>query len=107
MPRDSYDNYIPSKADLTVDALTNNEIGQAKNILDVMSVNLMMRKPFEDEFEGGKHEIKAYKISGINGKTKIPYKLSKDKHYMLTWITKNRFGQTDAFQILSEYDLST
>lgn len=27
MPRDSYDNYIPSKADLTVDALTNNEIG--------------------------------------------------------------------------------
>jgi len=99
--------YQLGKASVKLRYLTNNEIGQAKNILDVMSVNLMMRKPFEDEFDGGKHEIKAYKISGVNGKTKIPYKLSKDKHYMLTWVTKNRFGQTDAFQIVSEYDLST
>ena len=99
--------YQLGKASVKLRYLTNNEIGQAKNILDVMSVNLMIRKPFEDEFEGGKHEIKAYKIAGLNGKTKIPYKLSKDKHYMLTWITKNRFGQTDAFQIVSEYDLST
>lgn len=99
--------YQLGKASVKLRYLTNNEIGQAKNILDVMSVNLMMRKPFEDEFEDGSHEIKAYKIAGVNGKSKIPYKLSKDKHYMITWITKNRFGQTDAFQIVSEYDLST
>ena len=30
-----------------------------------------------------------------------------DKHYMITFITKNRFGATDQFQIISEYDLST
>ena len=26
---------------------------------------------------------------------------------MITFITKNRFGVTDQFQIISEYDLST
>ena len=87
--------------------LTNNEIGQAKNILDVFSVNLMMRKPFEDEFPGGSHEIKAYKLAGKNNSSKIPYHLDPDKHYMITFITKNRFGATDQFQIISEYDLST
>lgn len=66
----------------------------------------MMRKPFEDEFPGGSHEIKAYKISDKKN-TKIPYTLKRDKHYMITFITKNRFGDTDRFQIISEYDLST
>ena len=37
----------------------------------------------------------------------IPYHLDPDKHYMITFITKNRFGATDQFQIISEYDLST
>ena len=42
--------YQLGKASVKMRYLTNNEIGQAKNILDVFSVNLMMRKPFEDEF---------------------------------------------------------
>ena len=33
--------------------------------------------------------------------------LDRNKHYMITFITKNRFGATDQFQIISEYDLST
>lgn len=99
--------YQLGKASVKLRYLTNNEIGQAKNILDVLSVNLMMRKPFDDEFEGGNHEIKGYKLTGVNGKTKIPFTLKKDKRYMLTFITKNRFGSTDEFQIISEYDLST
>lgn len=98
--------YQLGKASVKLRYLTNNEIGQAKNILDVFSVNLMMRKPFEDEFPGGSHEIKAYKISDKKN-TKIPYTLKRDKHYMITFITKNRFGDTDRFQIISEYDLST
>lgn len=99
--------YQLGKASVKLRYLTNNEIGQAKNILDVFSVNIMMRKPFEDEFEGGNHEIKGYKLTGINGKTRIPFSLKKDKRYMITFLTKNRFGTTDEFQIISEYDLST
>ena len=78
-----------------------------KSIVDVMSVNLMIRRPFEDEYEGGKHEIIGYRFEGQNGKSKIPFKLKRDKHYMITFIPKNRFGQTDAFQITSEFDFST
>lgn len=99
--------YQLGKASVKLRYLTNNEIGQAKNILDVISVNLMMRKPFEDEYEGGSHEITGYKITGVNGKTKIPFKLKKGTRYMITFIPKNRFGNTDAYQIISEYDLST
>ncbi len=97
--------YQLGKASVKLRYLTNNEIGQAKNILDVFSVNLMMRRPFDDELQGGSHEIKAYKL-GNNKNTKIPYTLTRDKHYMITFITKNRFGVTDQFQIISEYDLS-
>ena len=98
--------YQLSKTAVKLRYLTNNEIGQARNILDVFSVNLMFRRPFDDEFEGEKREIHAYKLAGANGKSKIPVKLKKGKHYMITFVTKNRFGETDAFQIVSEYDLS-
>jgi len=98
--------YQLGKASIKMRYLTNNEIGLGKSIVDVMSVNLMIRKPFEDEYEGGKHEIIGYRFEGKNGKSKIPFKLNRDKHYMIEFIPKNRFCQTDAFQILSEYDLS-
>lgn len=97
--------YQLGKASIKTRYLTNNEIGMAKSIVDVMSVNLMIRRPFEDEYEGGRHEITGYKIEGTK-KSKIPFKLKRDKHYMITFIPKNRFGQTDAFQIISEFDLS-
>lgn len=99
--------YQLGKASIKQRYLTNNEIGMAKNIVDVMSVNLMFRKPFDDEYDGGKHEITAYRLEGANGKTKIPFHLNREKHYMITFIPKNRFGQSDAFQIVSEFDLNT
>lgn len=99
--------YQLGKSSIKMRYLTNNEIGMGKSIVDVMSVNLMIRRPFEDEYEGGKHEIIGYRFDGVNGKSKIPFKLKQGKHYMLTFIPKNRFGQTDAFQIISECDLST
>ena len=99
--------YQLGKASIKLRYLTNNEIGLGKSIVDVMSVNLMIRRPFEDEYEGGKHEITGYRFDGRNSKSKIPFKLKRDKHYMITFIPKNRFGQTDAFQIISEFDFST
>lgn len=99
--------YQLGKNSLKIRHLTNNEIGQAKSIVDVMSVNLMMRRPFEDELEGGKNELICYKLEGKNQKSKIPFKLKRDKNYMITFVTKNRFGNTDSYQIVSECDLST
>lgn len=99
--------YQLGKASIKMRYLTNNEIGMGKSIVDVMSCNLMIRRPFEDEFEGGKQEIIGYRFEGKNGKSKVPFKLKRGKHYMLTFIPKNRFGQTDAFQIISEFDFST
>lgn len=85
---------------------TNNEIGQAKSIVDVMSVNLMLRKPFDDEFRECKNELKCYRLEGKKNLTKIPFRLEKDKEYIIVFITKNRFGATQSFQIVAEYDLS-
>ena len=99
--------YQLGKASIKQRYYTNNEIGLAKSIVDVMSVNMMMRRPFDDEFRGGKRELTCYKLEGKNGKSRIPFLLDKDKHYMITFITKNRFGATDQYQIVSEYNLST
>lgn len=99
--------YQLGKSSIKMRYYTNNEIGLGKSIVDVMSVNLMIRRPLDDEYEGGKREITGYRFEGKNGKSKIPFKLKRDKHYMITFIPKNRFGQTDAFQIISEFDFST
>lgn len=98
--------YQISKSSGKVRHLSNSDIGQGRSIVDVMSCNLMMRRPFEDEYTGEKNELKVFKREGKNGKTKIPIKLDKDKHYMLTFICKNRFGATDEYTIVSECDLS-
>ena len=99
--------YQLGKSSLKMRYLTNNEIGQAKSIVDVMSVNLMMRRPYEDEYEGGSKELTCYRLEGAKNKTKIPFKLKKENNPMITFIVKNRFGATGANQIISECDLST
>ena len=99
--------YQLGKSSLKMRHLTNNEIGQAKSIVDVMSVNLMMRKPFDDEYEGEAKELKCWKFDGKNNATKIMFKLKKEDKPMITFITKNRFGVTDEYQIVSKCNLST
>jgi len=83
-------------------------IGMAKNIVDVASTCLMIRQVYEDEYEGGKHELYVYKIEKRNGniETEIPIKLKKGKNYQLIFIVKNREGSTNSFQIVVEHDLS-
>ena len=98
--------YQLNKASLKQRYLTNHEIGQSKAIVDVMSVNLMMRPPLQDEFKDGKKKLICYKLEGKNGRSKIPFYLDPDKHYMITFKPKNRFGASNDFQIVSECDLS-
>lgn len=98
--------YQLSKSSIKTRHLTNGDIGQGKSIVDTMSCNLLMRRPFDDEFTGEKRELHVYKPEGKNGKSRVAVKLDKNKHYMLTFIGKNRFGSTDEVTIVSECDLS-
>lgn len=99
--------YQLGKSSLKMRYLTNNEIGQAKSIVDVMSCNVCIRRPYEDEYEGGSRELTCYRPEGVNGKTKIPFKLKKEDNPMITFICKNRFGVSGGQQIVSSCDLST
>lgn len=99
--------YQLGKGSLKVRHLTNNDIGQAKSIVDVMSVNIMMRRPFDDEFKNEKNELHCWNPIGENGKSKEMFYLEEKEKYMITFITKNRFGETDTKQIVSKCDLST
>lgn len=99
--------YQLSKTSLKARHLTNADIGQGRSIVDTMSCNLMMRRPFDDEFKGEKRDLKPFYYKGKNDRTTMNYEMDKKKHYMLTFIGKNRFGATDEYAILSECDLST
>lgn len=99
--------YQLGKSSLKMRYLTNNEIGQAKSIVDVMSVNLMMRRPYEDEYEGGSKEIIGYRPDGSDKKSKVAIKLNKKDNPMITFIVKNRFGISGGDQVVSSCDLST
>ena len=85
---------------------TQDNIGMAKNIVDVASTCLMIRSLYNDEYTGEKNELKVFRLEGKNGKTKIPVKLEKNKNYQIIFITKNREGATNDYQIVVEHDLS-
>ena len=76
-------------------------IGIAKNMVDVASQCLMVRTLWQEEKQGGKHEVKVFRLEG---KTKIPVILHEDKNYQAIFIVKNRFGGTDPYQIIVEAD---
>lgn len=84
---------------------TQDNIGLAKNIIDPVSTCIMIRDLLPDEYEGNR-EVKVSRLEGVNGKTKIPVKLDKDKHYQVLFIVKNREGAANQYQIVVEHDLS-
>ncbi len=85
--------------------LTTRNIGMSKNVVDPCSTVLLMRGIREDEKEGGKNELKVYRLEGKNGRTKIPVKIHKDKNYCIIFIDKNREGSTREYQIVAESNL--
>lgn len=84
--------------------LTNADIGVSKGILDIFSLNIFFRRPLQTEFEGGKDELYCYEPIK-NSSSSVEFKLKKDKHYMIGFISKNRHGMSD-IQIISEADFS-
>ena len=85
---------------------TQDNIGMAKNIVDVASTCLMVRQVFSDEYHGEKNALYVYRKEGKNGKSEIPVVLKSDKTYQIIFIVKNREGSTNTYQIVVEHDLS-
>lgn len=85
---------------------TQDNIGMAKNMIDVASTAIMIRDIFDDEMPDGKNSLKVYRLEGKNGKSKIPVTLNADKNYQIVFIVKNREGSSNQFQIVIEHDLS-
>jgi replicative DNA helicase len=87
--------------------LSSNNIGMAKNVLDVASVALLQRRLRNDEYPGEKNEIKAWEPLGgsiLSGKEIL---LDQNKKYIVIFIEKNRNGRSQEFQILAEQELGT
>lgn len=83
---------------------TQNNIGMAKNIVDVASTCIMIRDIFEDEYDGCKNALYVYRPEGKN--SKIVQNLTKDKKYQVFFIVKNQEGAANAYQIVAEHDKS-
>lgn len=82
---------------------TQENIGMAKNIVDPASTCIMLRNLYDDEYTGESKEIRVFKLEG---KSKIPVRLDKDKKYQILFIVKNREGAANNFQIVIEHDMS-
>lgn len=83
---------------------TQNNIGMAKNIVDVASTCIMIRDIFEDEYDGGKNALYVYRPEGKG--SKIVQNLTKDKKYQVFFIVKNQEGAANQYQIVAEHDKS-
>lgn len=83
---------------------TQNNIGMAKNIVDVASTCIMIRDIFEDEYDGGKNALHVYRPEGKG--SKIVQKLVKEKKYQVFFIVKNQEGAANQYQIVAEHDKS-
>ena len=85
---------------------TQDNIGVAKNIIDPASTCIMVRNLFDDEYSGGKSELKVFRLEGKNGRTEIPVKLDQKKKYQILFVVKNREGEANRYQIVVEHDMS-
>lgn len=87
--------------------LTSVDIGQAKNIEDVMSVNLMLRRLYPDEMYGGSAKLKVNSLNGMNEIVPGCDVDIKPCVNMVMFICKNRFGAANQFQIAIKANLGT
>ena len=92
------------KASRLLRYLTSDNIGLGKNVIDVASVSLLMRRLWNDEYAGGTHEIKVKRpIEGTDCKEEVI--LDPNKKYIIIFIEKNRNGISQEYQIVAEQNL--
>ena len=86
---------------------TLDNVGVAKNVVDVASTVIMLRDMYDDEYEGEKHEIKVHRLDGKRNATQIPVHLNdKKKAYQILFVVKTREGAANSYQIVIEHDKS-
>ncbi len=78
--------------------LSQNSLGVSKNVVDVVSTLMLVRKALESEKEGGKNEVS---VKTVDGKQ---VKMNKDKEYFIVFLGKNRMGETHR-QLVLEVDM--
>lgn len=86
--------------------LTGDSIGMAKNVIDVASVGLLIRRLRNDEYKGERNEVAVKKpvIEG-NKDSGIMVDLDPKKQYVIIFIEKNRNGESQTYQIVAEQHL--
>lgn len=94
------------KGSSTTRYYTQNNIGMAKNIVDVASTCIMIRDLYPDEYPGGSNALKVYSFEQTAGKGKIVAELERDKKYQLFFVVKNQEGAANAYQFVVEHDKS-
>lgn len=86
--------------------LDNSLIGMSKSIIDTASVVILMRRFNPDEYPGMAHEIKVTKpIKDSSCFEEVV--LNPKEHYQLAFITKNRNGCAEEYQIVARQELGT
>lgn len=86
--------------------LTSDNIGMAKNTIDVASVALLMRRVWNDEYVGCSNELKVQRpIEGTQSFENVV--LDPKKKYVVIFIEKNRNGESQTYQVVAEQDLGT
>ena len=86
---------------------TLDNVGVAKNVVDVASTVIMVRDMYDDEYEGEKHELRVFRLDGKRNATQIPVHLNdKKKKYQIIFVTKTREGAANSYQIVIEHDKS-
>lgn len=84
--------------------LSGDNIGMAKNVVDVASVALLMRRLWNDEYTGGTHPIEVkMPIEGTSSYKIV--NLDPKKMYVIIFIEKNRNGESQTYQVVAEQDL--
>jgi len=77
--------------------LTQNNLGMAKNVVDVASTLILLRRAFDSEKEGGRNELSIKTDKGYT-------KMKQEKEYFVVFVDKNRQGGTH-YQIVMEADI--
>lgn len=87
---------------------TQNNIGMAKNIVDVAATCIMIRDLFDDELPGEKNALKVYRWDkDERGRPKkVEVVLDSGRKYQIFFIVKNQEGAANAYQIVAEHDKS-
>ena len=81
--------------------LDQNNLGVSKNVADVVSTLMLVRKALETEKQGGRNELKIMHPTNPN----MNLVMEENKDYMIVFFDKNRQGSTNK-QVVLEVDMS-